>query len=82
MEVLEKKTLSHVIKYKNETEPSESMMDLLKEVLTRFATLGLKPYKGFIQPKLVPVMKGNEITDVKVIYPTSFFQQMMEYGIG
>ncbi len=54
--------------------------DLLKEVLTRFATLGLKPYKGFIQPKLVPVMKGNEITDVKVIYPTSFFQQMMEYG--
>jgi dipeptidyl-peptidase-3 len=54
--------------------------ELLKEVLTRFATLGLKPYKGFIQPKLVPVMKGNEITDVKVIYPTSFFQQMMEYG--
>ena len=54
--------------------------DLLKEVLTRFETLGLKPYKGFIQPKLVPVMKGNEIIDVKVIYPNSFFQQMMEYG--
>jgi len=54
--------------------------DLLKEVLTRFATLGLKPYKGFIQPKLVPLMKGNEITDVKVMYPNSFFQQMMEYG--
>ncbi len=54
--------------------------DLLKEVLTRFATLGLKPYKGFVQPKLVPVMKGNEITDIKVIYPNSFFQQMMEYG--
>lgn len=53
---------------------------LLKEVLTRFAALGLKPYKGFIQPKLVPVMKGNEITDIKVEYPTSFFQQMMEYG--
>jgi dipeptidyl-peptidase-3 len=54
--------------------------NLLKEVLTRFATLGLKPYKGFIQPKLVPVMKRNEITDVKVMYPNSFFQQMMEYG--
>jgi dipeptidyl-peptidase-3 len=54
--------------------------DLLKEVLTRFTTLGLKPYKGFIQPKLVPLMKGNEITDVKVMYPNSFFQQMMEYG--
>lgn len=53
---------------------------LLKEVLTRFAALGLKPYKGFIQPKLVPVMQGNEIMDIKVEYPTSFFQQMMEYG--
>jgi dipeptidyl-peptidase-3 len=25
-------------------------------------------------------MKGNEITNVKVEYPTSFFEQMMEFG--
>ncbi len=53
---------------------------LHREVLERYAKLHIKPYKGFIQPRLVPVMKGNEITDVKVEYPTSFFSQMMEYG--
>lgn len=53
---------------------------LLKEVLARYAKLDVKAYKGFIQPKLTPVMKGNEITDVKISYPVSFYQQMMEYG--
>ncbi|MGV3509322.1 MAG: dipeptidyl-peptidase 3 family protein [Sphingobacteriaceae bacterium] len=54
--------------------------ELLKEVLARYAKLNIKPYKGFIQPKLTPVMKGAEITDVKVTYPSSFYDQMMEYG--
>ena len=53
---------------------------LHKEVLARFATLNIKPYKGFVQPKLVPVMKDGKVTDVKVEYPTSFYKQMMEYG--
>lgn len=53
---------------------------LHKEILERYATLNLKPYKGFIQPKLVPVMNGNDITDVKIEYPDNFFGQMMEYG--
>jgi dipeptidyl-peptidase-3 len=53
---------------------------LHKEVLERFAKLNIKPYKGFIQPKLVPVMNGDKITDVRVEYPESFFEQMMEYG--
>ncbi len=53
---------------------------LHKEVLERFAKLNIKPYKGFIQPKLVPVMNGSDITDVKVEYPDNFFQQSMEYG--
>ena len=53
---------------------------LHKEVLERFAKLNIKPYKGFIQPKLVPVMNGEEITDVRVEYPASFYEQMMEYG--
>jgi dipeptidyl-peptidase-3 len=53
---------------------------LHEEVLARFQKLGIKPYRGFIQPKLTPVMKGNAMTDVKVEYPTSFYQQMMEYG--
>ncbi len=53
---------------------------LHKEILERYAKLNIKPYKGFIQPKLVAVMNGDKITDVKVEYPTSFYQQMVEYG--
>ncbi len=54
--------------------------ELHREVLERYARLNVKPYRGFIQPRLVPVMKGGDITDVKVEYPESFFSQMMEYG--
>lgn len=53
---------------------------LHKEVLERYKKLNIKPYKGFIQPELVPVMDGDTITDVKIVYPTNFFDQMMEYG--
>ncbi|MEP6626491.1 MAG: hypothetical protein ABJA32_00855, partial [Ginsengibacter sp.] len=53
---------------------------LHKEVLARFKKLNIKSYKGFIQPRLVPVMDGDKITDVKIEYPTNFFEQMMEYG--
>ena len=56
--------------------------ELHKEVLERYAKLKVKPYKGFIQPRLTPVMEGNEIKDVKLEYPTSFFEQMMEYAKG
>lgn len=54
--------------------------ELHKEVLERYAKLDAKPYSGFIQPRLVPVMNGDKVTDVKVEYPESFFGQMMEYG--
>lgn len=53
---------------------------LHEEVLQRFAKLNIKPYKGFIQPRLVPVMNGNEIVDIKIEYPDNFYDQMMEYG--
>jgi dipeptidyl-peptidase-3 len=53
---------------------------LLKEVKDRYSKMGLKPYKGFIQPRLVAVMEGDKITDVKVEYPENFFDQMIEYG--
>jgi len=54
---------------------------LHKEILARFKKLNIKPYKGFIQPKLVPVMDPTgSITEVKVEYPDNFFKQSMEYG--
>lgn len=54
--------------------------DLHEEVLERYARLNIKPYKGFIQPRLVPVMEGEEIKDVRIEYPESFYEQMMEYA--
>ena len=53
---------------------------LHKEVLERYKKLEMAPYQGFIQPKLVPVMKDGKITDVKVEYPKSFTEQMLEYS--
>lgn len=54
--------------------------DLHKEVLERYAKLNLKPYKGFIQPKLTPVEEDGKITDIQLEYPDSFFDQMLFYG--
>lgn len=53
---------------------------LLKEVHARYEKLNIAPYSGFIQPKLVAVMNGDEITDVKVEYPDDFIKQMLEFG--
>ncbi len=53
---------------------------LHKEVLERYSKLKIAPYAGFIQPRLVPVMKDGKITDVKIEYPTKFIDQMLEYG--
>jgi dipeptidyl-peptidase-3 len=54
--------------------------DLHKEVLERFAKLNIAPYKGFINPELVPVLKNGKIVDVTVAYPDDFTTQMLEYG--
>jgi dipeptidyl-peptidase-3 len=53
---------------------------LHQEILDRFEKLNVAPYKGFIQPKLVPVMDGDKITNVKIEYPKYFSEQMLEYG--
>jgi dipeptidyl-peptidase-3 len=54
--------------------------ELHKEILARYAELHIKPYRGFIQPRLVPVMRNGIVSDVKIEYPASFFEQMLEYG--
>lgn len=53
---------------------------LHEQVLQRWEALHIAPYAGFINPRLVPVMQGEEIVDVKVEYPDSFVMQMLEYG--
>ncbi len=54
--------------------------ELHKEILVRYKSLDVKPYRGFIQPRLVPVMNRDSIVDIKTEYPESFFEQMMEYS--
>ena len=54
--------------------------ELHKEVLERYAGLGLKPYGGFINPDIVPVVKNGEIVDYAVEYGDDFLSQQMEYG--
>lgn len=51
-----------------------------KEVLARTEKLHIAPYNGFVQPELKPVMEGENITDIEVVYPTDFTQQMLMYG--
>ena len=54
--------------------------DLHKEVLERYASLGLKPYGGFVNPDIVPVMKGGKVVDYKIEYADSYLDQMLQYG--
>ena len=54
--------------------------DLHKEVLERYAALGLKPYGGFINPEIVPVKKGMKVVDYKIVYNDSYIDQMLQYG--
>ena len=54
--------------------------EMVKEVKERYAKLGAAPYSGFVQPRLVAQMDGDEITDVTLEYPETFIEQMLEYG--
>ena len=55
--------------------------ELHREVLDRYKTLNLAPYKGFINPVYTAVTDGNgNITDVKVSYDESYAHQMLRYS--
>lgn len=54
--------------------------DLHKEVLERYAKLELKPYRGFINPDIVPVVEGEKVVDYKIVYRDNFLEQQLEYG--
>lgn len=54
--------------------------ELHKEVKERFATLNLKPYKGFINPDITPVVENGKVVDYKIVYNNDYLKQMLEYG--
>ncbi len=53
---------------------------LHEQVLQRYESLKIAPYSGFVNPRLVPVVEGGEIVDVRVEYPDNFAVQMLEYA--
>jgi dipeptidyl-peptidase-3 len=54
---------------------------LHEEVLERYEKLNLAPYKGFINPRLVPVYDADgNIADIHVDYSESYEQQMLRYS--
>ena len=55
--------------------------DLHKEVLSRYETLNIAPYKGFVNPvyKLVTDEDGN-VTDVTISYDENYVDQQLRYS--
>jgi dipeptidyl-peptidase-3 len=66
---------SIVEKYAVKVDP-----ELHKEVKERYNALGLKPYGGFINPEIVPVVENGQVVDYKVEYPSDFVAQHLKYG--
>ena len=55
--------------------------ELHYEILERYGKLGIPPYKGFINPILVPIMDdANNIIDIKVDYSETYEHQMLRYS--
>ena len=55
--------------------------ELHNEVLERYKHLNLAPYKGFINPQLLPVYdKNGDICDIQVYYGESYAHQMLRYS--
>ena len=54
---------------------------LHEEVLERYKKLNLAPYKGFINPWLIPVTdKNGDIADIHVNYSETYDHQMLRYS--
>lgn len=54
---------------------------LHKEVLDRYATLNIAPYKGFVNPVYKPVLDDNgNIIDVTLDYTEGYIDQMLRLG--
>lgn len=54
--------------------------DLHKEVLERYGALNLKPYGGFINPDIVPVVEDGKVVDYQVVYNDDYLKQQLYYG--
>lgn len=55
--------------------------ELHNEVLHRYEALNLAPYKGFINPRILPVTDAEgRLTDARITYGEGFDEQMIRYS--
>ena len=55
--------------------------ELHKEVKARYEALNLKPYGGFVNPEIRPILaEDGTVTDYEVVYTDDYLGQMLEYG--
>ena len=55
--------------------------ELHQEVLERYSRLNLAPYKGFINPMMLPIYDNNgKISDIHLYYGESYVHQMLRYS--
>ena len=55
--------------------------DIHAEVLERYKRLDIAPYKGFLNPRMLPVYNAQgEIIDITLDYSESYDEQMMRYS--
>lgn len=54
--------------------------EIHKEVLERYGALNLKPYGGFINPDIVPVVEDGKVVDYQVVYNDDYLEQQLYYG--
>jgi dipeptidyl-peptidase-3 len=54
---------------------------LHREVLKRYATLNIAPYRGFVNPVMKPVRNGKgEVINIVLDYTESYVEQMLRYS--
>lgn len=54
--------------------------ELHHEILHRYKSLHLLPYKGFVNPVYKPVYSKGKIVDVEISYTESYEEQMLRYS--
>jgi dipeptidyl-peptidase-3 len=53
---------------------------MLAEVKKRFEKIPSKPYSGFIQPRLIPVMENGKMVNITYKHNETFLEQMLRLG--
>lgn len=54
--------------------------ELHEQVRARYSSLGIAPYKGFINPRYKLVRDGGEVVDIEIDYGEGYAEQMLRYS--